>query len=121
VNYLNEGSSMDPLPDNELMPLSAAAAIAWGHAVDYPSLKLDSTQFEEQMRHMEALLRFLITVYGEDPPKVRKSDLYRAIKGLRSPPLQLDWWAVQQKNPSQTETPPIYVQFRVAPGLRRAA
>jgi hypothetical protein len=92
------------------MPLCAAAAIAWGHAVDYPAVKLDGAQFEQQMQRMEALLQCLIPVYGEDPPKVRKSDLYRAIKGLRSAPQQLDWWAVQQKK-KRSESPPVYVHF----------
>jgi hypothetical protein len=119
VNYLNESSSMDPLPDNELMPLSAAAAIAWGHAVDYPSLKLDSAQFEEQMKHMEALLHCLMPVYGEGRLKVRKSDLYQAIKGLRAAPLQLDWWAVRQKKPLESHA--VEVRYRLAPELRRAA
>jgi hypothetical protein len=109
---------MDRVPDSELMPLSAAAAIAWGYAVDYPSLKLDSAQFEQQMERMEALLHCLMPVYGEAPCKVRKADLYHAIKGLRPPPLQLDWWAVQQKKLSAR---PIYVHFRLARGLRRAA
>jgi hypothetical protein len=113
------GASMDRVPDSELMPLCAAAAIAWGYAVDYPSLKLDSAQFEQQMQHMEALLQCLVPVYGEDPRKVRKSDLYQAIKGLRAAPLKLDWWAVQQKKPP--ETPPVYVHFHFAAGLRRAA
>jgi hypothetical protein len=87
----------DRMPDSELMPISAAAAIAWGHAVDYSLLKLDSAQFDEQLRRMEALLRGLIPVFGEDPGKVRKSDLYQAIKALRFGRVPLEWWAVQQK------------------------
>jgi len=110
---------MDRVPDRELMPLCAAAAIAWGYAVDYPSLKVEGAQFEQQMEHMEALLRFLIPVYGEGSPKVRKSDLYRAIKALRSQPLQLDWWAVKQKKPPQSR--PVEVHVRLAPVLRHAA
>jgi hypothetical protein len=115
---------MDRVADSELMPLCAAAAIAWGHAVDYPSLKLDSAQFEQQMLHMEALLECLIPVYGGEPRKVRKCDLYQAIKGLRAAPLQLDWWAVKQKRPSEAKpsrTPPLYVHFHLAPALRHAA
>jgi hypothetical protein len=74
---------MDCVPDSELMPLCAAAAIAWGDVVDYPLLKLDSAQFDEQLLRMEGHLRSLIPVYGEDPAKVRKSDLYRTIARLR--------------------------------------
>jgi len=47
---------MDCVPDSELMP---------------------------QLLRMEAHLRSLIPVCGEDPAKVRKSDLYRTIAGLR--------------------------------------
>jgi hypothetical protein len=115
VNLLD----MDRVPDRELMPLCAAAAIAWGYAVDYPSLKLDGAQFEQQMQHMEALLHCLIPVYGEDSPKVRKSDLYHAIKALRCQPLQLDWWAVKQKKPPESR--PVEVHVRLAPVLRHAA
>jgi hypothetical protein len=110
---------MDRVAESELMPLCAAAAIAWGHAVDYPSLKLDSAQFDEQLQHMEALLHCLIPVYGENPGKVRKSDLYEAIKGLRSGPRPLEWWAVQQKKPRESRA--VAVRFRLASGLRTAA
>jgi hypothetical protein len=112
---------MDCIPGNELMPLCAAAAIAWGHVVDYPALKLDSAQFDEQLRRMEALLRCLIPVRGEDPAKVRKGDLYQAIKRLRPAPLPLEWWAVQQKKPQASRA--VEVRFRPAPApeLRRAA
>jgi hypothetical protein len=116
VNLLD----MDRVPDRELMPLCAAAAIAWGYAVDYPSLKLDAAQFEQQMQHMEALLHCLIPVYGENPLKVRKSDLYHAIKALRCQPLQLDWWAVKQKK-RLPESRPVEVHVRLAPVLRHAA
>jgi hypothetical protein len=74
------------------MPLCAAAAIAWGYGVDYPSLKLDSAELDRQLFRMEALLHRLIPVYGENPRKVRKADLYEAIKALRCASLPLDWW-----------------------------
>jgi hypothetical protein len=110
---------MDRQPGSELIPLCAAAAIAWGYAVDYPLLKLNGAQLDEQLLRVEAHLRSLIPVYGEHPAKVRASDLYRTIRRLRPAPAQLDWWAVQQKAPSKTQ--PVYVHFHVAPGLRRAA
>jgi hypothetical protein len=110
---------MDRVADSELMPLCAAAAIAWGHAVDYPSLKLDSAQIDAQLDRMEALLQRLLPLYGEKPGKVRKSDLYEAIKALRSGPLLLEWWAVQQKKPRESRA--IAVRFRLAPPLRPAA
>jgi hypothetical protein len=110
---------MDRVPDSELMPLCAAAAVAWGHAVDYPSLKLDSAQFDEQLRRMEAHLRWLIPVYGKDPAKVRKCDLYQAIKTICPAPLPPEWWAVQQKKPRESRA--VEVRFRLAPELRHAA
>ncbi len=84
--------SLEPPADRELMPLCAAAAIAWGYGVDYPSLKLDRAELDQQLHRMEALLHCLLPVYGENPGKVRKSDLYQAIKALRSAPLPLEWW-----------------------------
>ncbi len=84
------------LHDSELMPLCAAAAIAWGYGVDYPSLKLDSVELDRHLLRMEALLHCLIPVYGENPRKVRKADLYEAIKGLRCAPLPLEWWTRRQ-------------------------
>jgi hypothetical protein len=107
------------MSDSELMPLSAAAAIAWGHAVDYPLLKLDSAQFDEQLRRMEAHLRSLIPVYGEEPAKVSKSELYKAIKGLCSRALPTEWWAVRQETPPEARA--VEVRFRLAQGVRRAA
>jgi hypothetical protein len=110
---------VDRAAQYELIPLCAAAAIAWGHAIDYPSLRMDGAQFEQQMQRMEALLRCLIPVYGENPPKVRKADLYRAIKGLRSGPPQPDWWAVPQKQ--RPAMPSIQVRLHRAPELSHAA
>lgn len=91
---------MDRVPDSELMPLCAAAAIAWGTVVDYPALKLDSVELDEQLRHMEALLRLLMPVYGEYPIKVRKSDLYRALEALPSGPPPGEWWTAKDVTPS---------------------
>jgi hypothetical protein len=90
---------MDCMRDSELMPLCAAAAIAWGHAVDYPSLKLDGAQVDAQLSSMEAHLRGVMPVYGEDPVKVRKCDLRQAIERLRGGPLRREWWTVQQMRP----------------------
>jgi hypothetical protein len=83
----------------DMMPLCAAAAIAWGYVVDYPALKLDNAQLDQQLRHMEDHLRRSIPVYGKDPGKARvlKRDLYQTIKRLRPALRRLEWWTLQQK------------------------
>jgi hypothetical protein len=83
---------------SELIPLCAAAAIAWGYVVDYPALEFDSTQLDQQLRHMEDHLRRSIPVYGKD--QVLKRDFYQAIKRLRPAPLPLEWWTSQPSSRS---------------------
>jgi hypothetical protein len=119
-NDPNRRFSMDHVPASQLMPLCAAAAIAWGHIVDYPSLVLDSKELEAQLQRMEVRLRSLIPLYGEDRGKVRTSDLYHAIKTLRFGSLPLEWWVAQQK-PRELASQAVEFHFRLVPALRHAA